>query len=118
MSVDDRLFFRLFAIFDDPAKAVSNIFGHWHKTISAFGLRSFYDVFHISILRLELPFSQRVDNARRKRQRESLPPLLGLIPAELNGLIKATPRNPRLTPLHVICLHFFRHSTQILLAVA
>ena len=35
----------------------------------------------------------------------------------INGF-KATPHNPRLTPLHVICLHFFRHSTQILLDVA
>ena len=31
-------------------------------------------------------------------------------------IIKTTPHNPRLTPLHVICLHFFRHSTQIFLA--
>ena len=28
---------------------------------------------------------------------------------------KATPHNPRLTPLHVICLPAFRHITQILL---
>ena len=31
--------------------------------------------------------------------------------------LKATPHNPRLTPLHVICLHIFRHITQILLAL-
>ena len=31
--------------------------------------------------------------------------------------VKATPHNPRLTPLHVICLHIFRHITQILLAL-
>ena len=37
-----------------------------------------------------------------------------LVPADY---IRATPHNPRLTPLHVICLHFFRHSTQILLAL-
>ena len=30
-------------------------------------------------------------------------------------LFKATPHNPRLTPLHVICLPFFRHISQILL---
>jgi len=30
--------------------------------------------------------------------------------------IKATPHNPRLAPLHVICLHISRHSTQIFLA--
>ncbi|MBR6101023.1 MAG: hypothetical protein IKP95_01205 [Ruminococcus sp.] len=30
--------------------------------------------------------------------------------------LKATPHNPRLAPLHVICLHIFRHSTQIFLA--
>ena len=30
--------------------------------------------------------------------------------------IKATPHNPRLTPLHAICLPAFRHITQILLA--
>ena len=29
--------------------------------------------------------------------------------------IKATPHNHRLTPLHAICLHIFRHITQILL---
>ena len=29
--------------------------------------------------------------------------------------IKATPYNPRLSPLHVICLPEFRHITQILL---
>ena len=34
--------------------------------------------------------------------------------AESNG-IKATPHNPRLTPLHVICLPAFRHIAQILL---
>jgi hypothetical protein len=28
---------------------------------------------------------------------------------------KATPHNPRLSPLHVICLPAFRHITQILL---
>ena len=32
-------------------------------------------------------------------------------------IIKATPHNPWLTPLHVICLHIFRHITQILLAL-
>ena len=32
------------------------------------------------------------------------------------GLFKATPHNPWLAPLHVICLHIFRHSTQIFLA--
>ena len=32
------------------------------------------------------------------------------------SFFKTTPHNPRLTPLHVICLHFFRHSTQIFLA--
>ncbi|MBR6103208.1 MAG: hypothetical protein IKP95_12325, partial [Ruminococcus sp.] len=31
-------------------------------------------------------------------------------------LFKATPHNPRLTPLHAICLPAFRHITQILLA--
>ncbi len=30
-------------------------------------------------------------------------------------VVKATPHNPRLTPLHVICLPAFRHITQILL---
>ena len=30
--------------------------------------------------------------------------------------IKATPHDPRLTPLHAICLPAFRHITQILLA--
>ena len=30
--------------------------------------------------------------------------------------VKATPHSPRLAPLHVICLHIFRHSTQIFLA--
>ncbi|MBR6103362.1 MAG: hypothetical protein IKP95_13125, partial [Ruminococcus sp.] len=29
--------------------------------------------------------------------------------------IKATPHDPRLTPLHIICLPAFRHITQILL---
>jgi hypothetical protein len=28
-------------------------------------------------------------------------------------MIKATPHNHRLTPLHVICLQFFRHISQI-----
>ena len=32
--------------------------------------------------------------------------------------IKATPHDPRLTPLHIICLPAFRHITQILLDVA
>ena len=35
----------------------------------------------------------------------------------LSVKVKATPHNPRLTPLHVICLHIFRHITQILLAL-
>ena len=30
-------------------------------------------------------------------------------------MIKATPHDPRLTPLHIICLPAFRHITQILL---
>ena len=29
--------------------------------------------------------------------------------------VKATPHDPRLTPLHIICLPAFRHITQILL---
>ena len=31
------------------------------------------------------------------------------------GKTKATPHDPRLTPLHIICLPAFRHITQILL---
>ena len=32
-----------------------------------------------------------------------------------NKGFKATPHDPRLKPLHAICLHIFRHITQILL---
>ena len=32
--------------------------------------------------------------------------------------LKATPHDPRLTPLHIICLPAFRHITQILLEAA
>ncbi len=47
--------------------------------------------------------------------RQKLKILRQIFWALFSDMIKATPHNPRLTPLHVICLPAFRHITQILL---